>query len=129
MTSVKYVVILINKGTIMIIRTLFIFLFAVFTTPAMADDKALMLKTSEDLVKQYLEHYTGDIKIPDRFKFDIPDNMLFSYKKFGYSGDYDLWVDPIKPLDKLRWKQGVEDGYRQFEIDNDGVYFQFKKTF
>lgn len=113
----------------MIRRTLFTLLFATVITSSVADDKSLMLEKGEDLAKQYIENLTKDINIPEQFKFDLPDNMMLSHNRFGYSGDYDLWIDPLEPMDRLRWKQDIEGGHRQLDISDDGVYFRFKKTF
>lgn len=119
----------------MIQRTLYMMTVATaicFGTAEADDSKQQMLKAGEDWLKLYLEKGVDrlDIQIPERYKLDLPEGIHLGPKKFGYTwGDYDAWVSPFEPLDRLQWKQEFDGGHREFELNNDGFYFKFKKTF
>ena len=120
----------------MIRRTLFISLVAATVASAGVthadEDTDKMLKVGEKWLKHQLENNSHWFKldIPDRYKLDLPEGVQITPKKFGYTwGDYDAWVSPFKPLDRLQWKQEFDGGHREFELNNDGFYFKYKKVF
>ena len=119
----------------MIRRTLFIsvVLSVMASMAAKADDdKKKMLEAGEKWLKLYIKNNPMNlsIDIPDQYKIDVPDGMHLDIKKFGYTwSDYDVWTNPLDPMDKLRWKQDIDGGHRQLEITDDGFYFSLKKSF